>query len=58
MTENAKRRMWIIDHNTQLGNDISKEDKEFFNTYYEEMLEELKDRYHHFKHHARKFNKC
>lgn len=55
MKEEAKRRMWNIDHDAQLGNDISKEDKDFFNAYYEMMLEELESDYTHFKHHASKF---
>jgi hypothetical protein len=56
MTEEAKQRMWDIDHKSQLGNDISKEDKDFFNAYYEIMLEELEDSFNHFKHHSGKFN--
>ena len=56
MTENEKKRMWIIDHNSQLGNDISKDDKIFFNTHYEEMVEKLKENYNHFKHHSKKFS--
>jgi hypothetical protein len=56
MTDNEKQRMWIIDHNAQLGNDIDKEDKIFFNTNYDEMVEYLKESYYHFKHHSGKFN--
>ena len=56
MTENEKQRMWDIDHNSQLGKNISKEDKIFFNANYENMLEELEENYNHFKHHSGKFN--
>ena len=56
MTDNEKQRMWIIDQNAQLGNDIDKEDKIFFNTNYDDMVEELEEAYNHFKHHSGKFN--
>ena len=55
MTKAAKERMWEIDHQSQFGNDISREDKLFFNANYEIMLKELEESFIHFKHHADKF---
>lgn len=48
-------KMWDIDHKSQLGDDVTQEEKEYFNKYYEELLENLKDDYEHFKYHSRKF---
>lgn len=56
MTDKEKQEMWGIEIKAQLGKDITKEDKEFFNKNFDEMLEELQSDYEHFKHHANKFN--
>jgi len=47
--------MWDIDHKAQLGEEVTTEEKLFFNAYYELMMEELEENYTHFKHHASKF---
>lgn len=55
MKEESKQRMWDIDQKAQLGKEITKEEKDFFNAYYELMLEELEENFTHFKYHASKF---
>tara|TARA_R110001632_G_scaffold147250_1_gene264303 strand:+ start:321 stop:497 length:177 start_codon:yes stop_codon:yes gene_type:complete len=56
MTDKEKQDMWDIDMKAQLGDEVTKEDKEFFNANFDKMLEELQNEYEHFKHHANKFN--
>lgn len=56
MTDKEKKEMWDIDMKAQLGDEVTKEDKEFFNANFDKMLEELQSEYEHFKHHSNKFN--
>ena len=47
-------RMWRIDSDSQLGNDIKEEDKIFFNKNFDDMLEEMESDYNHWRHHTSK----
>lgn len=49
-------KMWDIDHKAQLGEDVSKEDKEFFNKYHEKMVDEMESDFKHWKYYTSKFN--
>ena len=44
--------MWDIDQRAQLGCEVPEKDKDYFNKYYSELLEKLKEDYEHFKHHS------
>lgn len=48
-------KMWDIDHKAQLGLEISIEEKKYFNEYFNDLLESLKENYEHFKYHSGKF---
>ena len=47
-------RMWRIDGDAQVGNDIKEEDRLFFNQNFDNMLEEMESDYNHWRHHTSK----
>lgn len=54
MTEENIKRMWDIDQKAQLGNQITKEEKEFFNAHFDLMLDEMRENLEHWEHHSGK----
>lgn len=55
MSEEDIKKMWAIDSKFQLGDKVTEEEKEFFNSKYGEMLSEMYDNYVHWQHHVSKF---
>lgn len=55
MKEEDMERMWLIDCSAQVGNEISQEDREFFNNNYDSMINQLEEFFNHWKYHTSKF---
>jgi len=56
MTNEEKDRMWSIDSRSQVGTEVSEEDKKWFNDHFELMQKETHDDYVHWRYNSGKFN--
>lgn len=49
MTEQDVKRMWVIDSKITLGDKITDEEKEFYDSHLKLMFEEMEDNFIHWK---------
>jgi hypothetical protein len=52
MKKKDQKRMWNLDHKSQLGQSLTDEEKEFFTSNYLKMLETLESKYNHWFYHS------
>ena len=54
MTADEQEKMWCIDSKLQLGDEITEEEKNFFNENFDRMKQEMEDNYNHWEYHSGK----
>ena len=52
MEEQIQKLMWDIDMKAQLGDNITQQEKDFFNAHFEEMKQLMLDNWRHWQFHS------